>query len=232
MSDHVTQRTEGAVSVVTVDDGKANALSADVIATISGHIAEAEGNDDISAVVLAGRPGVLSGGFDLGVMRGRDAAAVTSLVADGGALVRQSYGASVPVVGVATGHAVAAGALVLLGCDVRFGAAGDFKIGLPEVAIGMSLPTWSITIGNERLSKRHVLRATSLGRMVDPATAVDVGFLDEVVEGDAVAAAVDHANELASTIDLRAYAAIVEATRGATLAAMDAQITADRAAIA
>ncbi len=70
--------------------------------------------------------------------------------------MRLLYGCGVPVVAACTGSAVAAGALMLLGCDVRVGADVPAKIGLNEVAIKMVLPDWAFTIAADRLSSRHI----------------------------------------------------------------------------
>ena len=122
--------------------------------------------------MLHGREGKFSGGFDLGVMMADDLSATINLVANGGELVRTLYGCSVPVVAACTGHALAAGALMLLGSDVRIGADVPAKIGLNEVAIKMVLPDWALTIAIERLSKRHVHRATANARLTGPAGAL------------------------------------------------------------
>ena len=66
------------------------------------------------------------------------------------------------------GHAVAAGALLLLGADYRIGARGDFRIGLIETQIGMVLPRWAVELARERLSVRHFQQATVGARMYDP----------------------------------------------------------------
>jgi enoyl-CoA hydratase len=223
------ERRDG-VLIAHLDDGKANALSAALIADIEAAVAEAEADDEVAALVLHGRPGKFCAGFDLEVMRGGDLAAVAALVSDGGALVRRLYGSSVPVVGACTGHALAAGALLLLGCDLRIGADIDCKIGLNEVAIGMVLPDWALTISVERLSKRHLQRAVPLAEVTDGAGAVDAGFLDRVVpEADVLDAAVAAAAQMAG-LHRRAYAGTVRALRGDTLAILDRQIAADRAA--
>jgi enoyl-CoA hydratase len=167
--------------IVHLDDGKANALSFEVIAAVQSAIDEAEADDSVRALVIHGRPGRFSGGFDLGVMFGDDMSAIIGLVADGGALVHRLYGSSVPVVAACTGHALAAGALVLLGCDVRVGADIEAKVGLNEVAIKMVLPDWAFTIAGDRLSKRHAQRALANARITTPREAVDVGYIDEVV---------------------------------------------------
>ena len=226
----VTTEVVDHVLVIHLDDGKANALSFDMITAISHALDQAEADDTIGAVVLHGREGKFSGGFDLSVMRSGDWGAVATLVSDGGDLVRRLYGSSVPVVAACTGHALAAGALMLLGCDVRVGADVPCKIGLNEVAIGMVLPAWAITIAQDRLSRRHIQLAVVTAQVTDGGGAMAAGFLDEVVpERDVLARAIERATELAA-LSGRAYAGTVLAVRGPVLERMAAQITSDREA--
>lgn len=231
MSELLTIERRDQVMVVHLDDGKANALSFAMIEGIMAALATAETDDEIGAVVLHGRDGKFSAGFDLGVMMADDLSATINLVANGGELVRTIYGCSVPVVAACTGHALAAGALMLLGSDVRIGASDvAAKIGLNEVAIKMVLPDWALTIAQVRLSNRHKQRAIMNARVTGPADAVDVGFLDEVVPaGDLLERAIATAAELAATLDPGAYRGSIKAFRGETLAAMDAQVAAARA---
>lgn len=221
---------ERTVMRIDLDDGKANALSFSMIADIRAAIAQAEADTDCVAAVLAGREGRFSAGFDLTVVQGGDRTQVTNLVADGGELVRHLYGASIPVVAACTGHALAAGALMLLGCDVRVGAEGPFKVGLNEVAIGMTLPGWAYTICRERISNRHLQRALPTARLTDAPGAVDVGFLDMAVPADQVIdTAMAEAASLAA-LDGRAYARMLREFRGDALVQMADQIAADRSA--
>ena len=228
-SEHVSVERRDSVLVVHLDDGKANALSSSMIGAIGAALDQAESDDSIGAVVLHGREGKFCAGFDLSVMRGGDISAMANLVCDGGELVSRLYGSSIPVVAACTGHALAAGALLLLGCDVRIGADVDCKIGLNEVAIGMVLPDWAFNIAIERLSRRHLQLAVATARITDARGAVDVGYLDEVAPVDAVLeTAVARATELA-TLNGRAYAGTVRALRGELLAEMATQIASDRA---
>lgn len=232
MSDALTIERHGPVMVLHMDDGKANALTSETIAGIIAAVTDAEADPDVGAVVLHGRDGRFSGGFDLEVMFGGDMNAIIGLVADGGEMVRYLWGSGVPVVAACTGHAVAAGALILLGCDVRIGADVPAKIGLNEVAIKMVLPDWALTIATDRLSRRHVHRATANARLTGSAVAVDVGFLDEVAPADQVLArAIEVATELAETLDPPSYARTVHKVRGDILDEMAREIAADRAAI-
>ncbi|MEY3031185.1 MAG: hypothetical protein RL058_1548 [Actinomycetota bacterium] len=222
MSDTLTVEQRGLVRIVTMDDGKANAFSLEVINDLRGLLREAEADDETRSLVIAGREGRFSGGFDLSAMRAGDVDAVVELVAAGGALVADLYASPLTVVAAATGHAVAAGALVLLGCDHRVGVDGPVKIGLNEVAIGMVLPPWALIIARDRLSKRYFHSSTTNARLFDGRTAVDAGFLDEVVAAESVVErAIEKATELSALVPA-AYARTVEVVRGPVIAEMRA----------
>ncbi len=225
--------SDGTVLVIQLDDGKANALSAATIATVSQAIDDACAAGSVGAIVLAGRDGRFSGGFDLSVMQSGDFSDIVNLVTDGGELVAKLFGCSLPVVAACTGHAVAAGAMVLLGCDIRVGASGPFKIGYNEVAIGMVLPNWAMTISRERLTNRHIQRCVTNGRLLSPATAIEAGFLDFTVEQTSVLdRAVNEASMLAASINRPAYQKSVEQFRGPIIEQMNKQLAEDRAAVA
>ena len=222
MSDTLIVEQRGPVRIITMDDGKANAFSLGVINDLRGLLREAEADDETRSLVIAGREGRFSGGFDLSAMRAGDVDAVVELVAAGGALVADLYASPLTVVAAATGHAVAAGALVLLGCDHRVGVDGPVKIGLNEVAIGMVLPPWALIIARDRLSKRYFHSSTTNARLFDGRTAVDAGFLDEVVAAESVVErALEKATELSALVPA-AYARTVEVVRGPVIAEMRA----------
>ncbi|MGI9326535.1 MAG: crotonase/enoyl-CoA hydratase family protein [Pseudomonadales bacterium] len=183
------------VALLSIDDGKANAVGYEFMEAVNGGLDRALA--EAKAVVIVGRPGVLSGGFDLQEIRkGLDAA--TALVDQGARLMLRLFSHPQPVVIGCSGHAVAAGAFLLLSSDTRVGVGGDFRIGLNETAIGMTLPIFGLTLARERLSKRHLSAAVIQAQMFDPHGARDAGFLDEVVSADDLRArALARASELA-----------------------------------
>lgn len=183
----VNTTLDGDVVLIAMDDGKVNAISPSLLAEVNAGLDLAE--KEAGAVILAGRPGRLSGGFDLKVLGGGGDAA-RGLVRGGAELLLRMFEFPKPVVVACPGHAIAAGALLLLAGDLRIGARGDGKIGLNEVAIGMTLPEFGMELARERLSKRHFLRATSQSDMYEPEAARDAGYLDQLVEPDAL---LDHA---------------------------------------
>src|SRR5579862_730602 len=139
------------IAVITMDDGKANALSPAVIQALHTSLDRAE--REAAAVLLTGRARRLSGGFDLSVMTS-SVDAMRALVTAGADLLLRVYLFPRPVVVACNGHALAMGALLLLAADYRVGAAGDFKIGLNEVSIQMPLPLFGMELARARLSKR------------------------------------------------------------------------------
>src|SRR5436305_14814945 len=101
---HVTSELDGKTAVITMDDGKANALSYEMIDALLGALGRAEG--EASAIVLAGRPERFCAGFDLKVMMsGIDQA--RALLTRGAELLMRLYGSPLPVVIACTGHALA-----------------------------------------------------------------------------------------------------------------------------
>ncbi len=223
--------TDG-VAVATIDNGKANVLSPEIIAELDAALTTAEnaGPEEVGALVIAGAPGFLSGGFDLNVMTSSPEAA-GNLVCAGGDFFVRCFASAVPVVAACTGHAVAAGALLLLSCDERVGAAGNFKIGLIETAKGMVLPRWAVELAEERLSRRHLALATVGARMYNPDDARDAGFLDEVAAPEQVLPRAIEAAKVWASLPRYAYAGQVKMNRGQRIEALRAAIDADRGSL-
>jgi enoyl-CoA hydratase len=198
-SDKVRYQLRDGIAVITMDDGKANALSHEVIEAMRAALDRAE--REARAVLLTGREKRLSGGFDLGVMTSGPEAA-RQLVTAGAELMLRLYTFPRPVVVACSGHALAAGAILLLVADARIGAEGEFKIGLNEVAIQLTLPVFAMELARDRLSKRHFSAAVTQARIYDPITARDAGYLDVTVQPPALLdTALDTARRLAALPD-------------------------------
>jgi len=215
MSEKITFALEGPVAVLTLDDGKANAFGFELIEAFNELLDRAAA--EARAVAIIGRPGVLSGGFDLKVVNSGDKAAIGRLVNNGARLMMRLYGHPQPVVVGTTGHAVALGAFALLSADYRIGVDGDFKIGLNETAIGLTLPEFGIALATERLSKRKLTQATLGATLYDPNAACDVGYLDEVTTPGALRDAVVAKAAAMAELDGPAFAGSKETLRGATI---------------
>lgn len=220
---------EERVALLRFDDGKANALSPAAIEALHAALDRAE--KEAGAVCLVGRPERFCAGFDLSVMRSGPGP-MRELVAAGAELFLRMALHPLPIVAACTGHALAAGALLLLSSDARIGARGDFKLGLNEVAIGMRLPNFAVELARERLSKRHLLRATVQAELYSPDAAVDAGFLDGVREpGELVLAARAEAARLAQ-LPQPAFGRTKAGLRGEMVAGVRATLAQDLARLA
>lgn len=176
--DLVQYSLRDSVAVLMMDDGKANALSPNMIAALDSCLDKAEG--EAGAVLLLGRENRLSAGFDLSVMT-KSVDDMRQLVLSGAELLLRLYLFPRPVVLGCTGHALAAGALLLLAADRRIGAQGAFKIGLNEVSIQMPLPKFGVELARDRLLKNQFTAATTQATIYDPESARAAGYLDQVV---------------------------------------------------
>jgi enoyl-CoA hydratase len=230
MPEPVTVTVDDAVTLISLDDGKVNALSHDVVAAVRAAVADAAAGG--RAVALVGRPGRFSAGFDLTTMRAGPEAA-RGLLRAGAELAIDLFNAPVPVVAGCTGHALAMGAILLFAVDTRIGAAGPYKIGLNEVAIGMAVPRFAIALARHRLTPTQVETSLQQATIHDPEAARAAGFLDEVVDADAVVdRAVERARELVTGLDGPAFRATRRALRGAAAELLTAAVSADVAELA
>lgn len=219
---------EDKVAIVQMDDGKANALSQTMIDALQEALARAE--REASAMVLAGRPDRFCAGFDLKVMMSSPQNAANLLTA-GAELLLGLYGSPIPVVIACTGHALAGGALVVLTGDYRIGAAGEYKLGLNEVTIGLPVPVLAMELARDRLSKRALVHATLLAQIYDPPGALGAGYLDAVEPPDQVLArARTEATRLAA-LSRGAFSATKKRMRGATIEHIRSTLVADMTAI-
>ena len=208
----VSLTVDDGVALIKMDDGKANVFSHQAIDEIHGALDAAE--KDAKAVVIAGREGKFSGGFDLATMMKSEADAM-KLVGAGGRLLMRLYLHPQPVVAACTGHAIAAGALCLLSCDTRIAQPGPFKIGLNETMIGMRLPVYAVELARDRLSKRHLTNAAIQARMYDPVGAANVGYVDRVIdEGENVVDAALAEARVLGELSAEAYATTKKLIRG------------------
>jgi enoyl-CoA hydratase/carnithine racemase len=221
MTDIVSYSRSDLVSTIAMDDGKVNVFSIPVLRSL--HRAFDQGESDRTVILLKGRPGCFTAGFDLKTLSGPRQDAVT-LLRLGATLAERILSFPAPVVIACTGHAFPAGAFLLMAADARVGADGPFKLGLNEVRIGLTLPWFAAVLARHRLSPAHFDHAAVTGEMFAPQSAREAGLLDTVVaphELDAVA--LDIARDLAS-VDRTAHAATKRRVRHPVLRELHASI--------
>jgi enoyl-CoA hydratase len=166
------------VATITMNDGKVNVMSMAMTSALNAALDRAEA--DRAIIVLTGRPGVFSAGFDLNTLTagGDDA---QKMVTMGFELAYRMLSFPTPIIVACSGHAIAMGVFVLLAGDYRLAADGPFKIGANEVAIGLTMPHFGVEMARHRIAPTHFSRAVMFAEMYAPAEALAAGFLDKVV---------------------------------------------------
>jgi len=227
MTDLVTYRYEEPVASITMDDGKVNALSVDMLGALGAAFDRAEADD--AAVVLAGRDGTFSAGFDLKVLTAFGPEAPRMMRA-GFELALRMLSFPRPIVVACTGHAFAMGSFLLLSGDYRIGVQGaEHKIAANEVKIGLTMPHSALVILGQRLNRSNHDRVVNLSETFAPDTAVAAGFLDALVPADELLAAATHKAAELRELDMRAFAETKLRNRAATLDALRLAIETDDA---
>ena len=200
----VTLDISDEIALITLDDGKKNAITLDAISDINRALDKAEA--DTRAIVLAGRPGSFCAGFDLATMTGDDPEAIVALGNGGGRLAHRLYALGKPLLAACTGHAFTIGAFWLLACDTRIGERGKFKFGFNETQMGMVLGPWSLELLKARINPMLYVPVVAQARLYDPEGAMSAGLLDSVLDqGEAISAAMETAGALAQ-LPAKAYA--------------------------
>jgi enoyl-CoA hydratase len=170
---------------------------------------------------------MFSGGFDLQVMRGSMNTAM-ALVEKGLTLAVRMLSFPYPVIAACSGHAVAKGASLLLAADYRIGVDGAIKIGLNEVAIGMTMPYGGVELAIGRLAPVFFNRSVILAEMFSPKEAVIAGFLDKVVSEAEFVPRVQAIAQAMTKLDMKAHHHTKLKVRAELLQVLDECIEKDR----
>src|SRR6266481_5700236 len=229
MSSPATYQLKDSVATITMDDGKVNVMSVAMLSALNAALDKAAA--DHAVVVLTGRPGTFSAGFDLKTLTagGPDA---QKMVTMGFELAHRMLSFPTPIVVACNGHAIAMGVFLVLAADYRIGADGPFKIGANEVAIGITMPHFGIEICRQRLAPAHFNRAVIFSEMYSPADAVPAGFLDRVAPATELESEAQKLATALTKLNMTAHSASKLRLRDQTLKAIRAAIEADNGMLA
>lgn len=198
----VAYQAENQYVIITLQNGKVNAISHQVIDELNEAFDKAEQAQKI--VILTGQAGIFSGGYDLKEMqKGWEEA--KKLVTRGSQLSLRMLSFSMPIIVACSGYAIAKGSFLLLSSDYRLGAEGNFKLGLNEVAIGMTMHYAGIEIARGRLAPVFLERCVNNAEMFTPKEAVTAGFLDKVVPPEQLLPTAVKIAQMMINLDLKAH---------------------------
>ncbi|NVJ92237.1 MAG: crotonase/enoyl-CoA hydratase family protein [Methylocystaceae bacterium] len=210
MTNAVTYEQDGDIAIITLNDGKANAFTFDMIAEVDKALDKAE--QEAKAVIMTGRAGMFCGGFDLKTMMdggdGRE-----KILLEGFKLSYKMMNFPYPIVIASTGHSVAYGGVLLLSADYRVSSDGNFKIGLNEIAIGLVMPDYGVDLVRNRIPLSHQIPAMANSVLYNPQNAIPAGFIDEMVPAEETLSRAKEVAAQLTKLDMHAHAEAKRALR-------------------
>jgi len=220
----VTYTYNDGISTIAMDDGKANVLSHTMWEELEAAFDQAEKSGAI--VLLKGRDGIFSGGFDLKEMAKGPEQAIL-LTARGSKMARRILAFPTPVIAVSTGHCIAMGAFLMLACDYRIGTDGAFKTGLNETLIGMTMHNFGIELARYRIPANYFNRCVINAEIWTPTGAITAGFYDQIVPAEQLDQASQMAAKGFSQLNMTAFNGTKNKSREAFLQLLDECIESD-----
>jgi enoyl-CoA hydratase len=218
------------VARITMDDGKLNVMSLEMLQTLHAAFDQAAREEAI-VVLGSGREGVFSAGFDLRVFAANDAERSLAMVRSGAELALKVLSHPLPVITACSGHAYPMGAFLILASDIRIAAEGAWRIGLNEVAIGIPVPSFALELARQRLVPSYLQRTALTGEMFAPEAGLIAGFFDRLVPAEQLPTALESAVQAVRTIHLPSHAIVKRRLRGGAIqairATIDAELTAE-----
>lgn len=172
-----TLEFDGDVAVLTLDDGRANALNPQMLNLFLDALINAR---DTGCLIIKGREKLFSGGLDLPKLSALDREEMTGFLELFDRVHDTLLSFPVPIVTVARGSAVAGGAIIFASGDHRLTTPYG-KIGVNEVVLGLNIPTSALEILRVSLGERGVAEATLSGRLFEGDERLRVGFATEVL---------------------------------------------------
>ncbi|HWE45625.1 MAG TPA: enoyl-CoA hydratase [Caulobacteraceae bacterium] len=202
--DLVLKAVEGPVARLTLNDpGRANVLSAAMMAALAEALAEVNANASVRVIVLSAEGRVFCAGHDLAELRACDATQAQTLFDQCSELMMAIGASRAPVIARVQGAAVAAGCQLVASCDLAY-AADTAKFAVSGINLGLFCSTPGVALGRA-VGRKAATEMLLTGKFVDAERAQVLGLINRAVTAAELDAVVD---EAASTIAAKAPDAI------------------------
>ena len=192
-----TLKKEEDISIITLDDGKANVFSSRMSQQVNEYLDQVE--TEKGCLIITGKEGMFSAGLDLKTIQGGDMEEILEMSANAFKLLARIFSFPRPVIAACSGHGIALGTFLLCCCDYRIGVKGDYMLGANEMRTNMVIPTPILELIKFRVNNSHKYRAVLGAEMYTLEHAKEAGLMDEVVNAkDLMNVAMEKAKDLAS----------------------------------
>lgn len=190
----VLTHVDDGVLIVTMNRPEAkNAMNKAQAEGISAAMDRLDAEDDLRCAILTGAGGTFCSGMDLkGFLRGER----PSIEGRGfGGLTE--WTPRKPVIAAVDGYALAGGMELALSCDLIVANAGS-KFGIPEAKRGLAAAAGGLIKLPRQIPPRIAMELALTGDFIDAARAYDLGFINRIVDGPAIAGAMELAQAVAA----------------------------------
>ncbi len=173
---------DGGVGTITLDNPPANSYDLDVMTEFEASVAAAIGSEVRAVIVRSASERFFSAGADVKKFLDGDVDANMAMIRTSQAAFAQMAAAHQIFIAHINGHALGGGLEIALACDIRLASTGDYKLGTPEVTLGL-LPGNG---GTQRLTRllgpSRAMELLLTGRTFSPAQALDWGLVAALLD--------------------------------------------------
>jgi enoyl-CoA hydratase/carnithine racemase len=187
--EYFTIEMDGAVCVLRLNRPPANAHNFAMIRELEGIVTEIRYDNDVRAIVLgSSNPKFFSAGADIDEIREKPAEYIGLLSQTSKEMMMKVRATSKVYVAAVNGHCMGGGLELALCCDVRYAGKGNWKVGLPEVNLGLIPGEGGTQFAGRIMGPSRALMYMVTGEAFGPEKATELGLFDELVEADEVEA--------------------------------------------
>ncbi|HUH75012.1 MAG TPA: enoyl-CoA hydratase/isomerase family protein [Chitinophagales bacterium] len=173
-------------SILMFDRGRSNPMNMQMFEEMIEVLKTLKSDDKTKALIITGKENFFSSGLDLPEIMNYDRVKTKQFWKAFMDLIIELVSFPKPLVAAITGHSPAGGCIVAIACDYRIMGAGNFKIGLNEIPVGITVPRHVFELYSFWLGKHRAYQFLMEGRLMNPQQASDAGLVDVVVPAEQV----------------------------------------------
>ena len=207
------------IEIIRIQHGKANALDLELCAELETRL---NGARDADAVILTGSGSIFSAGVDLVRLTNEGAPYVAKFVPALISMLRTLFAFPRPVVAAINGHAIAGGCVIAAASDARVMAAGNGRIGMPELVVGVPMPSLVVEVCRFAFPPPLLQTLFYTGTTLRADDALAKGMVDEVVDSAELESRANAVAERLVSIGSTNFTLTKRQLRDATLARAEA----------
>jgi enoyl-CoA hydratase/carnithine racemase len=178
----VSFEQNGAIGTITLDNPPANSYDLEVMTEFGAAVSEAISSDARVVILRSASAKFFSAGADVKKFLEGDVDANMEMIRTSQAAFRQMAAADQVFIAHINGHALGGGLEITLACDIRLANTGNYKLGTPEVNLGL-LPGNG---GTQRLTRllgpSRAMELLLTGRTFSPDDALAWGLVAALYE--------------------------------------------------